>query len=159
MVRWSFDFRIHFLFSSLLSSSEDHVMVYFLSPSTSLVCNNNHWSRALSRQLRLNHGIYLPNKNHSAKLICSHEIIWKEQLFCWCVWVGVLLLSFKLCVCLCMGAHTWVGVQRDENRWVLLELELQALVSCLNWVLETELESSVRTAWTVDHWVISPILE
>ena len=50
-----------------------------------------------------------------------------------------------MCVFECM--HMCEGVHRSQKRVLdLLELELQAVVSCPTWILGTELRSSVRAA-------------
>ena len=42
------------------------------------------------------------------------------------------------------------------RHWVLLELQLDVVVSCLIWVLRSELEFSVRAGGDFNSWVTSP---
>lgn len=48
-------------------------------------------------------------------------------------------------LCLCEYMHVSSGVlkARSQTHWILMELELQSVVSHLTWVLETELRLSV----------------
>lgn len=61
-----------------------------------------------------------------------------------CVW----------CVCVAVCAHISIGARGVEKRGSdLRELEIQATVASLIWVLGTELGSSGRV--TLNHWAIS----
>jgi hypothetical protein len=46
------------------------------------------------------------------------------------------------------------GCLRRSEVLDLLELELQRVVSCLLWLLRTELQSSARAVLTPNHWTI-----
>lgn len=49
-----------------------------------------------------------------------------------------------------VSVHVSAGTLKDHRCWVPLDLELQALVSCLVWVLRTKLRSSGRAASDLD---------
>lgn len=57
-----------------------------------------------------------------------------------------IFIIFFLCVGLCLGICTSVQVP----------VELQAVESCLKWVLGTERRSSAGTVQTLNHWAIFP---
>lgn len=63
-------------------------------------------------------------------------------------------------VCLCMSAYTChvsVGAIRGKYQVSgLLELELQAVLRYLPWVIGTEIRSPGRTPWTLNCWSNSP---
>jgi hypothetical protein len=68
----------------------------------------------------------------------------------------MLFLSFHMCVCVCVyvgtHAHVHLGLHIGWKRASdLLELELQAVVNCLEWVLGTECRSSPRVVNALNH--------
>lgn len=70
-----------------------------------------------------------------------------EKEFCF----GLLyIFYFYVFVSMCTHVQVHVDAQRGQNRASdILELDLQAVVNCLQWVLETELWVCARTARTL----------
>lgn len=59
-------------------------------------------------------------------------------------------LFLFLCVCVCVYKY----LNRPEEVSDLLELELEVVLSCLTWVLRTQLTSSGRTV-SIKHCCVS----
>lgn len=58
-----------------------------------------------------------------------------------------------MCVCVWLCTHVRAGTHRDQKTGSdLLELELQAIVTCLTWVLGTEVRSSPRAVRAPNCW-------
>lgn len=61
----------------------------------------------------------------------------------------------KLCLCVCVWLCIRVSAGTHRNQKGvsdLLELECQAVVTCLTWVLGTEVRSSPRAACAPNSW-------
>lgn len=83
-------------------------------------------------------------------------------LLCWC-WMEyrvILNMCFKIdvhvCPCVCVCARACVCPMEVRRGLDRLELKLQVVVSCLMWVLDTELGSPTRVASALNAWTPLP---
>lgn len=59
-----------------------------------------------------------------------------------------------MCLCECI-THVWVPEGQKKMSYPL-EWMLEAVVSCLTWILRTEPVSSVRSTHSLNHWALVP---
>lgn len=106
------------------------------------------------------------NKNSPMSILCiSHYV----ALLSWCLFhlIHCFNISFyytSLCMCTHMHMHRCVCMRgrapaqaAQKSPSDLLEPELQAVVICPVWVLETEFHLSIRAVYALDHGATSPV--
>lgn len=73
-----------------------------------------------------------------------------------CCYVFIIKRCICLCVCLSIMCVHICAVPTGARTFGLLELELQAAVSCSTWVLGTKSGFPARTAGALNQWAIAP---